>query len=331
VDPAAIDAASQAGRKLRPVETAPTDRAWARGVPEHKQRSAKERFTEGNALLKESAFAQAAAKYREALKSWDHPGIHYNLALALINLEKPLEVREHLQAALKYGAAPLEQDKFDHAKSYLKLLEQQIAPVEISCDLDGAAVSLDGQLIFHSPGRYTTYVMPGEHRVRAVKLGYETRELRRTLLPGKLTQVKVRLYTEEQLIEKTRRWPVWMPLAVAGGGLALGGAGVGFLFAARNQREDYDAQVTEQCASEPMAGCRLDAETQDLLDRGNRNKTIGQIAAVGGGLVFAGGVTLFVMNLPSSRRITPEERERGIELNPALAPGLAALTASGRF
>src|SRR5688572_9697989 len=94
------------------------DRPWATNVSKEDQDAAWELVREGNALLKDSIFRQAVDKYREALKRWDHPAIHYNLALALLNLDQPLEVNKHLDKAMQYGALPLEQDKFEHAKGY---------------------------------------------------------------------------------------------------------------------------------------------------------------------------------------------------------------------
>ena len=98
-------------------------RPWVVGVPAREQKAATDLFREGNALLKESLFVQASAKYREALSHWNHPGIHYNLALALLNLDQPIEVYKHLEEALKYGPAPLDADKFDHANRYRALIE----------------------------------------------------------------------------------------------------------------------------------------------------------------------------------------------------------------
>ena len=97
----AVEALSETGGAVRP---------WARGVSEQNQRRANELVQEGNALIKESFFAQAVAKYREALEHWDHPGVHYNLALALLTLDEPVATHRHLSEAMKYGAAPIGQD-----------------------------------------------------------------------------------------------------------------------------------------------------------------------------------------------------------------------------
>ena len=120
------------------------ERPWARGVSDTDQSAALQSFREGNASLNEGVFVTAVKQYREALKHWDHPAIHYNLALALMNLDQPIEVYESLAKALKYdpkaGPAPLDADKYDRAKNYMLLAQKQVANVDITCDKPGAKV-----------------------------------------------------------------------------------------------------------------------------------------------------------------------------------------------
>jgi len=77
--------------------------SWAVGVSTERQEAALAHLQEGNSLLKESLFLEAAKVYRKALSEWDHPGIHYNLALALLNLDQPVEVYQNLVAAVKFA------------------------------------------------------------------------------------------------------------------------------------------------------------------------------------------------------------------------------------
>src|SRR5687767_11811804 len=88
------------------------------GAKEHRQSIALGLFQEGNMRLNDGIFKEAVAKYREALKSWEHPAIQYNMALALMNLDFPIEVEESLTKSIRFGAAPLEEGKFEHAKEY---------------------------------------------------------------------------------------------------------------------------------------------------------------------------------------------------------------------
>src|SRR3569623_1511182 len=114
-------------------------RPWAAGVSTADQQQALKLFHDGNVDLNDGLFAKAADRYREALKHWDHPAIHYNLALAQMNLDQPIDAYNNMQQSLKFGEPPLQsKDKFDHAKEYLLLLEKEISTVDVSCDKPGA-------------------------------------------------------------------------------------------------------------------------------------------------------------------------------------------------
>src|SRR6476659_107119 len=82
-------------------------RPWAQGVSQPEQQAALKLFHDGNVSLNDGLFAKAADNYREALKHWDHPAIHYNLALALMNLDQTIDAYDNMQASVKFGEAPL--------------------------------------------------------------------------------------------------------------------------------------------------------------------------------------------------------------------------------
>src|SRR5690349_4866887 len=69
-------------------------RPWAQGVPASEQKVALAAFRDGNSALNDGLFAKAAETYRSALTHWKHPAIYYNLALALMNLDNPIEAYE---------------------------------------------------------------------------------------------------------------------------------------------------------------------------------------------------------------------------------------------
>src|SRR5258708_35996330 len=62
------------------------ERPWAAGVAPAQQERALQLFREANTYHNDGIFVKAVELYREALKSWDHPAINYNLALSLMNL-----------------------------------------------------------------------------------------------------------------------------------------------------------------------------------------------------------------------------------------------------
>jgi hypothetical protein len=312
-----------AAQEPRPGE----ERPWAKGVPADKQKRALELFRAGNTLLKESVFVRAAEKYREALALWDHPAIHYNMALALLNLDQPIEVHEHLVAAMRYGAAPLDAEKFENAKSYKTLIEKQLARVEFTCPTPGAAVTMNGQVLFVGPGRYEGMVRPGQHTIVATKDGHLPTDVSRTLLPGETTKLDMRVYTAEELTRYRRSWSPWKPWALLGAGAALAASGGYFHMQARSNFRDFDAGINlcGGCVPEP-----------DLANKRTRGDSMQKVAfgtyAVGGAALVTGAVLVW-MNQPEAYRITPGEamNEQQITVAPLLGSGERGVVATLRF
>lgn len=309
------------------------ERPWAKGVALDRQRTALALFREGNALLKESVFIQAAAKYREALRTWDHPAIHYNLVLALFYLDQPLEVREHLIAALRYGPEPLEADKFEQAKAYKTLVERQLARVQLRCDEPGAEVVMDGRTLFTAPGAWEDYVRPGPHTIVAKKPEYLTQELSRTLGAGETSGFDLRLYKASELTRYRRRWPVKTPWTVVAAGAAVGLAGGGLHYAAAQSFKAYDRAVEARGGSAP------DSELVARRTRGEvmQGLAIGCYAASGAALV-TGAVLLYLNRLQPYQEMPPVElpkpklpMELSWRVGPMVGGGVRGLQATVEF
>lgn len=225
--PAASPLTSPQAELDEPVtdETRPPDPPWTVGVPAEQQKQAKVIYQAGNRLLANALFAPAVAKYRAALQHWNHPGIRYKLALALVSLDRPIEAYENIVEALRYGPDALEPDEYRRAVDYQRLLRRQIAEVEVICSAPGAIVTLDGKPLFTGPGRVTTLVIPGKHQLVASKARYITTSQAVTLAAAARTQVELHLLAEHEATMRVRRWPSWTPWAVAGVGIAAGAAG----------------------------------------------------------------------------------------------------------
>jgi tetratricopeptide (TPR) repeat protein len=305
---------------------------WAAGVTAEQQQAAGALLVQGNLFLTDGRYAEAEEKYHQALEKWDHPGIHYNLALVLLPLNRPLEVHEHLEKALRYGAAPLDKDKYERARNYLALVEGQLAVLEVRCDLYGASVNLDGKPLFKAPGSYKGLVMPGPHTVTASKEGYPTTERSKILLPGTPTTINIRLFTEGELIQYRRRWPMWRPVAVTAAGAVLLATGVVLTIQSRNRFDSYDNQVNAKCSTN--GGCVGDTELANLKDQGNTLQKLATVSYVAGGVVLAAGVALLTLDRSVPYRVDPEGQRRDVAsrgplLTPFLAPGMAGVV--GRF
>ncbi|MFE8603024.1 PEGA domain-containing protein [Archangium violaceum] len=294
---------------------------WTQGVSQEEQKTARELFYAGNAALTASIFVAANEKYVKALRHWNHPAIHYNLALALMKLDQPIEVYEHLTSAMHYGPEPLGQDKFENAARYKELLDTQLVRLTISCDEPGARVTLDGQVLFEGPGKYQGLVRPGTHSIVAVKEGYMTSDKSRALMPGEKATVNLRPY----LIEYTRRWPAWMPWAVMGSGVAMA-AGGGLLH--QQTSKDYgvfDTGILQCGGCNPKPGGLADARARgDNLQRA-------AFASYGlGGAALITGAVLLYLNQPQPNATDPSLKEERVNLMPLLG-GTNGVLATFRF
>jgi hypothetical protein len=310
------------------------ERPWAHGVSAENQQRALALFAEANGLLRDAVFVKAAETYREALRSWDHPAIHYNLALALVNLDQPVEMFQELEKAMAYGAAPLDDDKYERARQYKLLVAATLASVEISCATPGARVFLDGKELFVAPGSHKGLIRIGEHTVLAKGTGYAPTQLSQKLGPGEVMRLELKLFTDDELTRERRAMPAWVPWVVLGGGVVIAGAGGWMHTQARDELSDYDAAIQSCAASSPTGGCANPGV--NVLDKKNgaeNKQTLAITAYAIGGVAIATGVVLAVINRPESYRIDPfAERQRsGTAIAPLVGPDLAGVSFSGHF
>lgn len=225
--------------------TGEKDRPWAKGISSERQDAANRLFEQGNRFLKDSLFRQAVEKYEDALVQWDHPAIRYNMALALLSFEQPIEVHHHLKQALRYGEAPLGNDRFNHAKLFLRLVEKQLSRVDIRCDVEGATVSFDGRVVFRAPGRFEALVRSGSHVVVASKPGLITDQRAWVLGTGETIRYDLTPHAQQQSI-----WPTMDVVAgIAVPTLVLGGSIIGRVYGARAADAESSAYCQEhRCA-----------------------------------------------------------------------------------
>jgi hypothetical protein len=174
-------------------------RPWARGVSQREQAIALEIYGAANQEFAELRFTQALAKYREALRHWDHPGIRFNMAMCLMNLDQPVEASEQLERGMRYGAAALGVDAYAQGTTYRKLLDAQLVRLKVACTEAGAKVSIDGKLLFTGPGTIDQVMLPGEHQVVATKDGFHTTAETFVLVAGKPTTYEIRPLAEPRL------------------------------------------------------------------------------------------------------------------------------------
>jgi hypothetical protein len=306
-------------------------RPWTEGVPFDKRKRAYKLFLEGNDIIKEGFFGKAADKYKEALALWEHPAFHYNLGIARMNLDQPVDAYERFLAARKHGPLPISEEKYRLAQKYLDLLRKQLGEIEVICHEPGAEVAVDGKPLFAGPGRQSVMVRPGGHRVDASKRGLMPDTQQVVLNPGDSTRVTVAPQIPEHL-RTVRRWPQWLPLAVAGAGaVALAGASL-MDWQSSRLFDRFDSTFDTRCRM--SSGCRdnqIPPAEQAQLDSAYLWQWGARATYAVGGLTIVTSATLFYLN---RERLVREHRldDTGtVSLSPILMPHGTGVSAQLRF
>ncbi len=303
------------------------DMPWVDGVTRAQRQRANQIFQEGNALIRDGLFARAAERYQEALALWDHPGFRYNLAIAQINLDQPILAYESFLHAVRFGVQPLGEDRHAQAQSFLTLLRNQLAEIEVVCDEPGAVVTVDGKSLFTAPGRAQRMALPGGHQLMADVPGRlpDTKQI--VLAPGQRARFRLAPRLPAYLATE-RRWAAWGPWTVTGAGLATVAAGGVVNWRAGAAFERHDREAGRLCAS--PAGCAaadVPAGLGRQLDRAERTQLGARITYAAGAAVLATGAVLLYLNRERPVRRRGLVRASRMSLLPVLAPRVVGLGA----
>lgn len=317
------------------------ERPWAKGVSKERQETALRLFSEGNKHLNNGLFPLALEKYREALKSWEHPAIYYNIALALRTLDQPIELEQSLQKAIEFGPAPIDSDKFEHAKAYLAINAKALAWIDVSCKKLGANVLVDGAKLFTveagKENRKELRVRVGKHTIVAERTGYNAQVDAPSIEPGQKFRIELQLYTSEELTRYKRRWDAtWMPYAVIGAGVVLGGVGALMATSAQSSYDDFDKAVARCNDESSGTGCMVDSSISKLRDSGDTKKTLSVVGYGLAGAAVVTGAALLYLNRQQSYEITAdqyrrEQSKKKVTILPSVAPSSAGAMVFGSF
>jgi len=281
---------------------------WFKGTTEAQRRKARDIFLEGNRLIGLPAFAEAADQYRAALRLWDHPSFHYNLAIAQINLLQQTDAYQSFVRALRYGELPLGEDIHRRAQNYLKSLREQLLQIDILCVQAGVEISIDGQVLFTGPGRYQGMLSAGNHQLVATRDGHMPYSETLRGRAGSQRHVNIHLRMRERIVA-TRLWDTWKPWAVVAGGALLVGAGVLLDLHSSSRFREYDRDFDRLCAG----GCdegQIPQSLADTLSAARTEQTLAVISYAAGGVVVAAGAVMLYLNRERFVRVTDTAASR---------------------
>ncbi|WP_428268365.1 hypothetical protein [Haliangium sp.] len=269
---------------------------WARDIPIATRKRAYRFFLAGNELLKQALFRLGADKYREALQRWEHPAFYFNLGVAQMNLDQIIDAYHSFQSSRVHGPRPVGQEKYEQAEYYLKVLGNQLATIEVTCDEPGAKVAIDGVPAFVAPGAERRLVRPGRHRIEANKEGRDADIQQVVLGPGE-QQLVTLAPPFPAYVTAERYWATWMPVAVTSAGLLIVGGSAYMQTRSTVLFEDYDRDINARCTG--PTGCRAEQVPEAVHARLDRAMSLRQGARIGyiaGGTIIAASFVLYVLN-----------------------------------
>lgn len=285
-----------------PVASAEPDaRPWAAGVSDADQTRALELLAKGNEQLDQGLYSAALDLYRQGIAIWDHPAIRYNVAVADINLERPIEAYQELERALAFPEA-LEPDVRDQAHAYERLLHAQIVHLSIECVDAGTRIMLDGvEIATPCPGSSDRLLLPGRHQLVATKSGYVTRAIELVPSGGDTPRERIDLMTIEEATVTRRRWPLWKPYAVIGGAAAIGVVGLIVELQSAATYRSYDHAIAELCPDRPCDSIPQVVTSANGNARRENYAAIGLF--VGAGATLVTGAVLVWLDRAMSERL----------------------------
>jgi hypothetical protein len=294
--PAATATAGAAARvdQTPAGEAADAQPPWSRGVTDETRAEAQALLDAGNELFLASKHREALDKYQAAIAVWDHPAIAFNIARALIALDRPVEAFAFVERALAYGSAPLKPSVFEEAQNYQRLLRGQIAELYIECSDPGVQVSLDGQPPQTCQGLGPIRVAAGAHQLIAERAGFLPLSRSLVALPGKTQHEAVRLLPIPTALTTEPRVAVWLPWTTLGTGAVLTGVGVALRVMAQGDIDQYGVLLARQCAATGCAPGSL--PSSDLRSRADLENGLAISGLALGGTLLCTGVALWLVN-----------------------------------
>lgn len=146
---------------------------------------AKRHFVNGTEMMELEDFAGAAVEFEASMKLYKNKNAVFNLAMCYKALHKYPQALEMFRILLGEFSGDLSAEVKAEVRSNIKSMSKMISQIEITTNLPGATILLDGEKIGTSPLAKPIKVGAGEHRVRASLKGHHDQETTVSVVSGK--------------------------------------------------------------------------------------------------------------------------------------------------
>ena len=272
-----------------------TEHACIPHAPPNRRKQAIKLFEAANELLNHALFAAAVTKYRAAIELWDHPLIQYNLALALISLERTILAYEAILDAVRCGPDALGRDIYRRAKDYERLLRKQIVDVTVICDEPESVVTLDGKVVCTDPGVVQMRSLPGKVMCTVRRPGYLVANEVLTLSANERFTIDFNLIAESDEYMTVRPLPPWVPWSLIALGGALATTGSISMWQERQAHAEARKFLSDACPD----GClNIPASVRQARERADTYRVVSYAAFSLASAAAVSGIVSMVMNRP---------------------------------
>jgi hypothetical protein len=286
------------------------------------------RFHEGMAFVQAGQYEQARLAFQQAYAISKDPTTLWNLALAEMKTNRPVDAIRHFRAFKRDPKANT--TDLPTCDSLIQRLEAQTCRVNVTT-ATGAEIKVDGERwADNAPTPGPIDVGDGAHTI-TVSLGSKSESRDVTATKGQEINITINIddtvvvlpppHRDEHPIEppKTEEKSVAFPpptgaIILGGVGIIGLGLGVGFALDSTSKRSTFDSQ---NCATVGTTSCT------DLRSSGTTASTISYVGYIGGGALLAGGLVWWI--------VAPRTKMQTVGLTPMLSPGLAGLSLHKSF
>ena len=286
---------------------------WKVGVSKARQNHATQLFDQGNSFFEHHEYAKAVELYARALAEWDHPQIHFNMAVALISLDRFLDASSHVQAALKFGTDGLDNEKFIEAQNYARLLETRLVAFTVVAKQPGVRLTLDGSALPLVGDSASLTLTPGNHALVAAKDGFETTTRNLVLVAGKAATETIELEPRPRTFVLHRRFRAWIPWTIAGAGAGTALLGAGLMVIGHSSMSQFEAKLGQMFPDGAASHDDVPSSLWSLRTRAKVENGVGISLVCAGGAALATGLVMVALNQPHQ-----------VETQPAVVIGASA-------
>lgn len=299
---------------------------------------ARARWHEGVAAFEAGDFELARAAFAQAYALKPTPPVLRNLGEAEVASGHYVSGANHLARFLREAdeLAPEERHK---VKRSIAKAEAHVGRLELTTDVEGAQVFVEGEPVGFTPLEYVVYLEPGWREVRLSKEGRAVQRLVEAEV-GRVTPLALPFATDDpkgasgaapavSVTAEDGGSSFKVPVLVSGGVMALAGLGVGgyFFFRANSLAEEAQSLRTQvgasggTCLGNSEPRC---AELRDTVDAGFTAERVAVGGFVTGGALAIGTALAWWLWPESRAESTPRLPPTSLRAAPFYDPSSGA-------